>query len=96
MPERKIASTSSRLGTGRGGIEFWNSGILGEFKNSRIQESGILGSRDPGILEMAKIKAPKIWHTGQCVPSLGARAIVSYVSVHGHRVLTIGARANDS
>ena len=26
----------------------------------------------------------------------GARAIVSYVSVHGHRVLSIGARANDS
>ena len=45
---------------------------------------------------MAKTKAPKIWHTGQCVPSLGARAIVSYVSVHGHRVLSIGARANDS
>ena len=45
---------------------------------------------------MAKIKAPKIWHTGQCVPSLGARAIVFYVSVHGHRVLSIGARANDS
>ena len=45
---------------------------------------------------MAKIKAPKIWHTGQCVPSLEARAIVSYVSVHGHRVLSIGARANDS
>ena len=45
---------------------------------------------------MAETKASKIWHTGQCVPSLGARAIVFYVSVHGHRVLSIGARANDS
>ena len=50
MPERKIASTSSRLGTGRGGIEFWNSGILGEFKNSRIQESGIPELRISGQL----------------------------------------------
>ena len=38
----------------------------------------------------------KSWCTGLSVPSLGARAIVSYVSVHGHRVLSIGARANDS
>ena len=30
------------------------------------------------------------------MPSLGARAIVPYLSVHGHRVLSTGARANDS
>ena len=51
----------------------------------------------PGVLSLGvQPLCFEPWCTGQCVQSLGARAIVSYVSVHGHRVLSIGARANDS
>ena len=65
----------------------FQNGPFGEFKNSRIQESGIPEFRNSGTPEMGNFEGLL------CVPLLPSKRSIWGVQ---HRVLSIGARANDS